>query len=300
MNKKLTGIYAALFTPFDRDGKMMLESLQRHVDFLIGQGISGFYVNGSTGESFLMRPEERKMALEAVVEANAGRAAVISHCGAIGTELTCDLIRHSAKLPIDAVSSVPPFYYQFGKEELIGYYHDLADASDLPFIVYNMPKFSGVVITPEIMARLRENEKIQGLKFTHNDFAALEQIKHTHPDLVVYNGFDEMCICGMSLGCDGAIGSTFNVLAPLILKLTASCKANDFAAALQLQNKLNSYIFPMVAGGKHFAIAKRMISRIEGIDYGMPRKPFSSLTPEEERAADEQVERLLADRLYKE
>jgi len=63
MNKKLTGIYAALFTPFDQDGKMMLEPLQRHVDFLIGQGISGFYVNGSTGESFLMRPEERKMAL---------------------------------------------------------------------------------------------------------------------------------------------------------------------------------------------------------------------------------------------
>ena len=294
MNNKLTGIYAALFTPFDKDGKIMYEPLQRHVDFLVKQGIDGFYVNGSTGESFLMTPEERKKSIEAVIEANAGRAAVINHCGAIGTELSADLIRHCADLPVDAVSAVPPFYYKFSKEEIVGYYNDLANAAEKPFIVYNMPKFSGVVITPDIMSELRKNPKIQGLKYTYQDFAALRDIKASDPDLIVYNGFDEMCICGMAMGCDGAIGSTYNVLAPIILKLKKLCLENDFQSALTVQTILNDFITGLTRNGKHFAISKYVISKLENIDYGTARKPFAPLTEEEIRLADELIEKLAA------
>ncbi len=293
MNKKLTGIYAALFTPFDKDGKIMYDALQRHVDNLINQGLDGFYVNGSTGESFLMTNEERKKTLEAVIEANNRRVTIISHCGAIGTELSADLIRHSASLPVDAVSSVPPFYYKFSKEEIVGYYNDLANISDKPFIVYNMPKFSGVVITPDIMAELRKNPHIQGLKYTYNDFAALRNIKISDPDLIVYNGFDEMCICGMAMGCDGAIGSTYNLLGPIILRLKELCAKNDFQAALTVQTELNDFFYGMILHGKHFAISKYMISKIEGIYYGTARKPFIPLTEEEIAAIDALTERLL-------
>lgn len=298
MNKKLTGIYAALFTPFDKDGKIMYDALQRHVDYLVKQGLDGFYVNGSTGESFLMTNEERKKALEAVVEANAGRATVINHCGAIGTELSADLICHSATLPVDGVSAVPPFYYKFSKEEIIGYYNDLANVSDKPFIVYNMPKFSGVVITPEIMAELRKNAHIQGLKYTYNDFAALRDIKTSDPDLIVYNGFDEMCICGMAMGCDGAIGSTYNVLGPIILRLKELCAKNDYHEALNVQTELNNFLNGMMLHGKHFAVSKRMISKIEGIEYGTARKPFAPLTKEEEIEVDINIEKLLASKMY--
>lgn len=279
MNEKLTGILTALVTPFDTDGNIMFDALQKHVDFLVKQGVDGFYVNGSTGESFLMSPEERKRVIEAVLEANDGRATVVNHCGAIGTELSIDLVRHSAKLPVDALSSVPPFYYSFSQDELVGYYNDLANASDKPFIVYNMPKFSGVVITPSLMARLRENPKIQGLKFTHNDFFALQQIKASDPDLIVYNGYDEMAICGLSLGCDGAIGSTYNVLAPLIITLRNLCLANDYQAALKVQAVVNDHIIAMSSKtGKLFAVLKYLISEREGIDYGICRKPFAELT----------------------
>ena len=294
MNKKLTGIYAALFTPFDQDGKIIYDALQRHVDYLVKQGLDGFYVNGSTGESFLMTNEERKKVLEAVVEANNGRATIICHCGAIGTELSADLIRHSASLPIDGVSSVPPFYYKFSKEEIIGYYNDLARVSDKPFIVYNMPNFSGVVITPDIMAELRKNPQIQGLKYTYNDFAALRDIKASDPDLIVYNGFDQMCICGMAMGCDGAIGSTYNVLGPIILRLKELCEKNDYHAALTVQTELNDFLNGMLLHGKHFAVSKYMISKIEGFDYGTARKPFIPLTSEEISIVDELTDRLLA------
>lgn len=279
MNEKLTGIFTALVTPFDKDGNIMFDSLQKHVDYLVGQGVDGFYVNGSTGESFLMTSEERKKVIESVIEVNAGRATVINHCGAIGTRLSLDLVRHSATLPVDALSSVPPFYYGFSQDELVGYYNDLANASGKPFIVYNMPKFSGVVITPSLMAKLRENPKIQGLKFTHNDFFALQQIKASDPDLVVYNGYDEMAICGLSLGCDGAIGSTYNVIAPLIIKLRQLCLANDYQAALKVQAVVNDYIVMMSSKtGKLFAVLKYLISEREGIDYGICRKPFAELS----------------------
>lgn len=295
MNKKLTGIYAALFTPFDKDGRIMYDALQRHAEYLMNKGIEGFYVNGSTGEAFLMRPDERKKALEAVVEAVAGKVTVISHCGAIGTDISLELVKHSAMLPVDAISSVPPFYYGFKKEDIVGYYNDLANASDKPFIVYNIPKFSGVIITPEIMAELRKNPNIQGLKFTHNDFAALEAIRSSDPDLVIYNGFDEMCICGLALGCNGAIGSTYNIIAPLILKLRDCCDDNDFASARELQKKANAYIRLLTLNGKHFSIAKYIISKIEGIDYGFARKPFSPLGKDEIEAAEKVIEMLKKD-----
>ncbi len=281
MNKKLTGIITALVTPFDNNGKIMYDALQHHVDYLVNQGVEGFYVNGSTGESFLMTPDERKNTLEAVIEANAGRATIISHCGAIGTDLSLDLVKHSANLAVDAISSVPPFYYGFSKDELVSYYNDLANASDKPFIVYNMPKFSGVVITPSLMAELRKNPRIQGLKFTHNDFFALERIKTSDPDLIIYNGYDEMAICGMSLGCDGAIGSTYNVLAPMIIKLRDQCAGNDYQAALKTQREANGHIASMVATGKLFAVLKKVISIKEGIDFGICRRPFASLGAED-------------------
>ena len=282
MNEKLTGIFTALVTPFNRDGAIIFDSLQKHVDFLVQQGVDGFYVNGSTSEAFLMTSEERKKVLEAVVEANHGRATVINHCGAIGTELSLELVRHSARLEVDALSAVPPFYYSFSEAELVGYYYDLANSSDKPFVVYNMPKYSGVVITPTLMSKLRQNSKIQGLKFTHNDLFALQQIKASDPDLIIYNGYDEIAICGFSLGCDGAIGSTYNVIAPLIIKLQNLCSRNDYHSALDVQALINEYIMLMSKKtGKLFAVLKYLISKIEGIEYGICRKPFATLTDED-------------------
>ena len=293
MEKKLTGIFTALVTPFDDNGQILFDSLQKHVDYLVKQGIDGFYVNGSTSECFLMTPQERKMVLESVIEANAGRAAIINHCGAIGTDLSLELVKHSDKYEVDALSSIPPFYYGFSKEELIDYYNDLANASDKPFIVYNMPKFSGVVITPDLMRLLRKNSKVQGLKFTHNDFFAMQQIKESDPDLIIYNGYDEMAICGFSLGCDGAIGSTYNVLAPLMIALRNLCDANDYHKALEIQTIINGFISDMCKGNKLFAVLKYIISNTEHINFGICRKPFKSLTYDEKLECDNLIERLM-------
>lgn len=290
--ERITGIIVALVAPFDSDGRIKFDILQKHVDFLINQGVDGFYVNGSTGESLLMSQDERKDILNAVLDANNGRKAVICHCGAVSTDLSRELIIHAAEAGADAVSSIPPFYYHFSEEEIACYYDDLANSSDRPFIVYNMPSFSGVTITENLMSRIKRNPHISGLKFTHSDFYTMQQIKSAFPDLVVYNGFDEMAISGFAMGADGAIGSTYNVLAPYFLQIRQMCKQNDFQQALGVQSAANEIIKMLVGTGKLFASLKYVISSIEGMDYGVCRKPFAELSSEDIMTCKQVVQRI--------
>lgn len=292
MNKKMEGIFVALLTPFDSSENILFDALQKHVEYLIDLGVDGFYVNGSTAESFLMSIKERKKVIEAVSEVNNQRCVVINHCGAIGTGLSLELVSHSNTLDIDAVSALPPFYYGFSEKELIGYYNDLANNSDKNLIIYNMPKFCGVSITPELIREIRRNKKITGLKFTHNDFYALQQIKEADPDLTVYNGYDEMAICGFAAGCDGAIGSTYNVIAPWVKELFILCKKNDYASALGIQSQINDFIREINIENKLFAMLKYLISKIENIDFGICRKPFDVLNREDKMRCDTLIDRL--------
>ena len=113
------------------------------------------------------------------------------------------------------------------------------------------------------------------------------------PDLIIYNGYDEMAICGFSLGCDGAIGSTYNVLAPLMIALRNLCDANDYHKALEIQTIINGFISDMCKGNKLFAVLKYIISNTEHINFGTCRKPFKSLTYDEELECDNLIERLM-------
>ncbi|MDL2229452.1 N-acetylneuraminate lyase [Treponema sp. OttesenSCG-928-L16] len=278
--EKLKGIIAALVTPFDNSGKVDTEALKGHVKDLLAQGIHGFYVCGSTGEAFLMDGTERKKTLEAVVEANEGRGSVICQCGAVGTDLSIDLGKHAASLGVDAISSVPPFYYNFSAGEIEGYYHDIADACGMPVIVYNIPSMSGVTITPALMSSLRKHPGIVGLKFTSNDFFAMEQIKSADPELIVYNGFDEMALAGFGMGADGAIGSTYNVMGKYFLKIQTLLKENKLGEAFEIQKKANTVIAALAGTGKFFSCLKYIIS-LRGIPYGSCRRPFTPLTDED-------------------
>ena len=120
MNYGYHGIYAALVTPYTKDGAVNYDELQKLVRHLISQGIDGFYVGGSTAETFLLSSEERKKTLEAVVEANAGEKKVICHVGAISTNEAIDYAQHAEKAGANAVSAISPFYYKFSKSEIMG------------------------------------------------------------------------------------------------------------------------------------------------------------------------------------
>ncbi len=275
--KSLKGIFPALLTPFDAAGKVDESNLRKLVSVNIKRGVDGFYVCGSTGEAFLLTHEERKRILEIVVDETAKRVAIICHIGAIGTDFTIDLGKHALKTGADAVSSIPPFYYKFSADEVVGFYRDVADAIDLPVIPYNFPALSGVTLTGDLIKQLRKHPRIAGVKFTSNDFYQLERMKKDDPALIVYNGFDEMFLAGLAMGADGAIGSTFNFMPEKFLGIRKCVQAGDIAGARAYQDQANEVIQVLIQTGKALN-AQKYLMDLQGIPCGQCRKPFIPLT----------------------
>jgi N-acetylneuraminate lyase len=290
--KTLRGIFPALLTPFDASGKIDEASLRKLVSFNIAKGVDGFYVCGSTGEAFLLSHDERKRILETVVSEVAGRVSVICHIGAISTDFTIQLGKHALAVGADAVSSIPPFYYKFSSDEVLGFYRDLADAIELPVIPYNFPALSGVTLTGVLIRKLREHPRIAGVKFTSSDLFQLERMKKDDPDLIVYNGFDEMFLAGMAMGADGAIGSTYNFMPEKFLGIRERMLAGDLPGARALQDQANEVIQVVIDTGKAL-VAQKYLTGLVGIPCGECRRPFIPLTTADKASLDAVAQRCL-------
>ena len=277
----LQGVIPALLTPFKDSAGIDEDALRVAVEWNISQGVSGFYVGGSTAEAFLMSHEERKQVLEIVAGQTAGRVAIIAHIGSIGTDLSVDLGRHAAQVVgVNAVSSIPPFYYGFSEDEVVRYYLDLAEDIGVPVIPYNFPKISGVTLTPRIIRRLRTDGRIIGVKYTSNDLFGLERIRKEDPELIIFNGYDELFVAGLSMGADSAIGSTFNFMADKFIAIRDSFKKKDFDRARAIQTEANTVIEAMQQTRSFFGAEKYMMD-ILGIPFGEPRRPFFPLEDDE-------------------
>jgi N-acetylneuraminate lyase len=222
----------------------------------------------------------------------AGRVSVVCHIGAIGTEFSLDLARHAAANGADAISSIPPFYYKFSGEEVVAYYRDIADAIELPLIPYNFPALSGVTLTGALMRQLREHKRIVGLKFTSNDLFQLERMKKEDPELIIYNGFDELFLAGLAMGADGAIGSTYNFMPEKFLGIRKCVLAGDIAGARVLQDQANEVIQALIATGK-LLNAHKYLMDLQGIPCGECRRPFLPLTGADKANLESVARRLL-------
>ena len=270
-----SGIYPALVTPYTNDGKLDYDELTKLVHYLSNQGVSGFYICGSTAEAFLLSHEERKKIVETVVKANEKKLKVIVHVGDIGTGLSLDLARHAEKCGVDAISSVAPFYFKFSEDEIFSYYKDLSDNIDLPLVLYNFPANSGVTLSLVFFNRLAELKNVKALKHTSSDFYLMERIKYSHPDISVFNGYDEMLLSGLIAGADGAIDSTFNCIAPIDVKLLEYFKNGDLAKASYLQHRANDLIQLIIKGGVNQSI--KAILEYQGFKMNGCRRPFGEI-----------------------
>ena len=275
-----TKIFPALFTPFNNN-QVDEQALRELVELNIKKGVEGFYVCGSSGEVFLLTVEERKRILEIVSDQVKERVSIIAHIGTISTDLAIELGKHAVSIKgVNAVSSIPPFYYKFSQDEIISYYLDLAQELSFPVILYNFPKLSGFTITPDMIKVLRKNPNIVGVKFTSNNFFALEKIKKNDQKLIVYNGFDEMYLAGLAMGADGAIGSTFNFMAEKFISITQCFKKSNIEKARAIQSEANELI-DILSKTSCFMSAQKFMIDLLGIPFGEPRKPFKPLARDE-------------------
>ncbi|HHT53887.1 MAG TPA: N-acetylneuraminate lyase [Clostridiales bacterium] len=281
MDGRFKGIFPALLTPFDRDDNINKQALAQLIERNIRAGVSGFYVAGSTAEVFMLTESERYQVYETVAEVAGGRVRLIAHIGAISTKQAVEYGRLAGSLGYDAVSAVPPFYYKFTKEQIRRHYFTIASEVGLPVLLYNFPDNSGVSFGFEDFAGFLKNPEFIGLKHTSSDYFMLQRIKEAFPDKLVYNGYDEMFICGLATGCDGGVGSTYNFMADKFIRMMEKYQKGDTAGAYTEQRVVNRIIGTLKKVGVMEG-TKELLCQL-GIDCGRARSPYSVLGEQERR-----------------
>lgn len=275
---RFSGIFPALLTPFDQNNKVNEKQLEKLVKYNLEKGVKGFYVSGSTAEAFLLSTDERKQILTVVRDA-APNATLIAHIGSVNEAEATLLAKHARELGYDAVSSVAPYYYKFSFAEIRDYYYRLADAAALPMLVYHIPAFSGVSMGVQEMSTFLRDDRFLGIKYTANDFFMMEQCKTAFPDKIVYNGYDEMFLAGLSMGADGGIGSTYNFMAEKFIRIATLAKEGRMQEALELQKEANRIITVLCKVGVMQG-EKEVLNQL-GFALGDCRPPFAPLTQEQ-------------------
>ncbi len=224
MRKAISGVLTAIVTPFTAEGALNLPALRQQVQRQLAAG-NGIFCGGTNGEFFVLNEEEKIAIARTCVEEAAGRAPVVAHIGEVSTRETRRLGQQIARLGVDAVSAITPWFVPLKQEELINHYTAIADALSVPLFLYNIPARTGNTIAPETARQLARHENIVGIKDSAGSYDSLKGFLDAVRDIDgfdVLNGPDSLIHQGFVDGCSACISGLANV-APL--KLTPSGRA---------------------------------------------------------------------------
>ncbi|MDP9095084.1 MAG: 4-hydroxy-tetrahydrodipicolinate synthase [Pseudomonadota bacterium] len=233
------GSLVALITPMRDDGTVDEKAFGTFVEWQIDQGTHGIVPVGTTGESPTLSHAEHKRIVELAVEVSAGRVPVIAGAGSNSTSEAIKLTRHAKEAGADAALIVTPYYNKPTQEGLYLHFSAIADAVDLPLIIYNIPPRSVVDMSVETMARLARHKNIVGVKdATANLARPLHTSAACGPDFCQLSGEDHTAISFLAAGGHGCISVTANVAPRLCAEMQAAWQGGDIARAMAIQNRL--------------------------------------------------------------
>jgi len=235
---RIKGSITALVTPF-KDGKVDEAAFRKLVNWQIAEGTQGLVPCGTTGESPTLSHEEHNRVIELCVEEAKGRVPVIAGAGSNSTEEAIALTRHAKEVGCDAVLSVTGYYNKPTQEGQYRHFMAIADAVDIPIVLYNIPARAIVGITVETMARLAKHKNIIGVKDATANLTrpSLERLA-CGKDWLMVSGEDGTALGYNAHGGQGCISVTANVTPRLCAEFQAACTAGDYALARDYQDRL--------------------------------------------------------------
>jgi N-acetylneuraminate lyase len=283
--QKLTGLVAAPFTPMDKNGNLNLGLVGKYAEKLQNDGVGGAFVCGTTGEGMLMTSEERISVAEKWIEQQNSRFKVIVHVGTTSARQSRELAVHAQNAGAFAVGCMGPMFLKPSKvEDLVTFCAEVsAGAPKLPFYYYHIPSVSDVNLSmPEFLNKAKlVIPNLAGIKFTHRNMMEMFVCLNANDGKWdILHGFDEELLCGLSLGAKGAVGSTFNYLAPLYLKLMKAFEDGDLEAARAYQLESVRFIEILIRYGGG-VIGGKPIMKFVGLDCGPLRAPAHNYTVSE-------------------
>jgi len=292
--KKLEGIIPAVITPFDEKEEVDYETLEKHIVFLVENGVDALYPLGTTGEFPLLSLNERKKIAETVIDVAEGKLPVVIQVGDDNIGITLELIEHAMNKGADGVAIVTPYYYNLTGDELFDYYSFIASRfPDTPIYLYNIPQITGIKIPIHTVEALIANYKnIWGIKDSSGDFSYfidLMKLKGKYSYFLVLTGADKYILSTHSIGADGNVSGFANCFPELFSSFRKAFIEGDEANYEIIYGKILT-ICDILKNGAILDLIKGCL-RVKGRNVGYPRKPLKRLTPLEETA--------LKDALYK-
>ncbi|MED5450650.1 MAG: dihydrodipicolinate synthase family protein [Chloroflexota bacterium] len=265
------GIFPAIATPMSTDGTLNESAFREVMEFNIQAGVGGFWVAGGNGESILLSDEENMRIAEIASDQNRGRINNIMHVGAPTTERAVALAAHAAKVGVEAICCVPPFFYNQTDEAIVDHYKAVAAAADLPFYVYNLPQSTGVEITIELMQKIQDGvPQLAGLKHSSINFVNVREWEKM--GLSCFIGSSMLMVPALSIGAVGCIDGPPCAAPELWVNIWKSWQAGDINAAMAAQKKASLFTEIMKEAGVHSGTKAVLTERL-GIDCGSGRLP---------------------------
>ncbi|MGB2755056.1 MAG: 4-hydroxy-tetrahydrodipicolinate synthase [Phycisphaerae bacterium] len=276
-----TGMLVALVTPF-KNGQVDYGGIERLVDWHIEQGTEGLVPVGTTGESPTVDVAEHQKIVKTVVERSAGRIPVVAGTGGNATAEAIHLTRYAKDVGADGSLQVCPYYNKPTQEGLYRHFAAIAEAVDLPMVLYNIPGRTGVSLAPVTIARLAQLPQVVAVKEATGSIDQASEIL-SRCDLVVLSGDDSLTLPLMAVGAQGVISVVGNLVPKDMKRLTDAMLAGDVATAQEAHRRLFPLCRAMFIETNPIPVktAMKMVGLLESDEK---RLPMTDLTPEHAEA----------------
>lgn len=284
------GVFPAIITPFLKDESLDEEGLKRNIEYLNKTGIAGIIPCGTTGESATLTFEEHKRVVGIAVEAS--KVPVIAGTGSNNTSEALELTRHAAKAGADAALLITPYYNKPNDKGMYEHFKKIAENCDIPIVLYNVPKRTGIDLKPELVAKLSKIKNIVAIKEASGSLSQQSQIieQTRGSDFVLLSGDDDLTLPTIALGGQGVVSLVANVAPRKTVAMVDAALKGDVEKARELHYELAPLVRAMFLETNPIPV--KTAHKYLGLANGPLRLPLGEMAQANEAKLKEIVERL--------
>ncbi|MBN9238085.1 MAG: 4-hydroxy-tetrahydrodipicolinate synthase [Micrococcales bacterium 70-64] len=275
-------VLVALITPFTADGEVDWPGVEKHIENVITAGSDGIVISGTTGETSTLTDPEKLRLVEVAKKVANGRAKIIMAGGSNETAHAIELHKAAVKAGADAAMIVTPYYNKPTQAGVLTHFRLIADATELPVILYDIPGRTGIPIKYETLLRASKHPNILAVKDAKGDFSEVSRVLN-NTDLLYFSGDDANVLPHLAIGATGLIGVTANITAAPYRQIVDAVNAGDLATATAAHKALEPLVRAVMTHVPGTVAAKYILHGLGRIDSPRVRLPL--VGPEENEAA---------------
>ena len=298
---EIKGIIPPILTPMNDDESINEAELRHQVNRMIDAGVSGIFAFGTNGEAYALSHKEKVQILKVVVDETKKRVPVYAGTGCVTTRETITLSKEAEEIGADILSVIVPYFAAASQDELYDHYKAVAEAVNLPVVLYNIPARTGNALAPATVARLAKDiPNIVGAKDSSGNFDNMKQYieltQNIGKDFSVLSGNDSLILPALIFGGKGGIAGCANVFPRTMVEIYEAFIAGDIERAKKVQDSIRIFRNCFKYGNPNSLV--KIAAGLLGDPVGPCRRPFNKITPEGMEALKKTLEQCKANGLH--